>query len=648
MKRLIWCLVAGQLGACAPMLSLRAGSSPAPTPTVSDTLLVIDIAAERALDDAVLAARWRLLRALDEQAAGRFDPARLELDGAYHLLAAIDDSPSLNEARAEKRQAEADAVADAVERAYLSVLPHIERLSPDSPLTLLLGELGDEYLEQLPEDTVPLVRIHQLSPRCDLPIDANEQVAASIHFFQTRGRETWTAWMRRSGRYREIILPILRKEGLPEDLLFLAMIESGFNPRAYSRAHAVGLWQFMSATGKREGLTIDHWVDESRDPVRSTKAAATHLRGLYKRFGDWRLAAAAYNSGSGRVRRAIDKAGSRDFWALDLPRETRNYVPLLMAAAVIAKSPETFGFQLPEPEAPIRWDEVQLKRFVHLETASGLLGPKADLRQLNPELRRPITPPMAKNYHLKVPPGTGKRLLAQLAKLPASAQPGVYEYAVQRGDNLWTIARAFGVSSSMIADANDVRGDGLIRPGQTLYIPVQGGRPPANGLTHSVRSGESLWTIAKRFGTSVADLRRWNGLTESVIRPGQKLTVGSQPTRLVTANRRVTTTDDRGRPTHQVRDGESLWSIARQYDVRIHQLRTWNALPSSLIKPGQQLYVSGAEEAVSIYTVVRGDTLYSIARKFGLDANDIAQQNNMSLTSTLLTGMELRIRTAVD
>ena len=648
MKRLIWCLVAGQLGACAPMLSLRAGSSPAPTPTVSDTLLVIDIAAERALDDAVLAARWRLLRALDEQAAGRFDPARLELDGAYHLLAAIDDSPSLNEARAEKRQAEADAVADAVERAYLSVLPHIERLSPDSPLTLLLGELGDEYLEQLPEDTVPLVRIHQLSPRCDLPIDANEQVAASIHFFQTRGRETWTAWMRRSGRYREIILPILRKEGLPEDLLFLAMIESGFNPRAYSRAHAAGLWQFISATGKREGLTIDHWVDERRDPVRSTKAAATHLRGLYKRFGDWRLAAAAYNSGSGRVRRAIDKAGSRDFWALDLPRETRNYVPLLMAAAVIAKSPETFGFQLPEPEAPIRWDEVQLKRFVHLETASGLLGPKADLRQLNPELRRPITPPMAKNYHLKVPPGTGKRLLAQLAKLPASAQPGVYEYAVQRGDNLWTIARAFGVSSSMIADANDVRGDGLIRPGQTLYIPVQGGRPPANGLTHSVRSGESLWTIAKRFGTSVADLRRWNGLTESVIRPGQKLTVGSQPTRLVTANRRVTTTDDRGRPTHQVRDGESLWSIARQYDVHIHQLRTWNALPSSLIKPGQQLYVSGAEEAVSIYTVVRGDTLYSIARKFGLDANDIAQQNNMSLTSTLLTGMELRIRTAVD
>ncbi len=617
------------------------------TPVVSDTMLVIDLAAERALDDAVLAARWRLLRALDEQAIGRFDPARLELDGAYHLLAAMDDSPSLDEERSAKRQTQADAVADAVERAYLSVLPHIERLSPDSPLTLLLGELAAEQMEQLPQDAVPLVRIHQISPRCDLPIDANERVAASIHFFQTRGRETWTAWMRRSGRYREIILPVLREEGIPEDLLFLSMIESGFNPRAYSRARAVGLWQFMSSTGRLEGLTIDHWVDERRDPVKSTKAAARHLSGLYERFGDWRLAAAAYNSGSGRVQRAINKAGSRDFWDLELPRETKNYVPLLMAAAVIAASPETFGFELPEPEAPIRWEEVHLKKFVHLETASRLLGSETDLKHLNPELRRPITPPMAKTYRLKVPPGTGKHLLEQLAELPASDQPGVYEYSVQRGDNLWTIGRAFGVSSTFIAEANDVRG-GLIRPGQTLFIPVQGARPPADGLVHTVRSGESLWTIARRFGTSVADLRRWNGLTDSVIRPGQKLTVGSQPTRLVTANRRVTTTDDRGRLTHEVTNGESLWSIARRYDVRSNDLRTWNGLTTDLIKPGQKLYVSADDGSVSTYTVVRGDTLYSIARKFGLDANDIARQNNMSLTSTLLTGMELQIRTAVD
>ncbi len=645
MKHLLCCLVAVQLAACAPMMSLRSGA--VPSPSVADTLLVVDLEAERALDDAVLAARWRLLRALDEQAMGRFDPARLELDGAYHLLAAMDDAPSLDESRAELRQAEADAVADAVERAYMSVLPHIERLSPDSPLTLLLRELGEEHLDQLPQDKVPLVRIHQVSPGCDLPIDANERVAASIHFFQTRGRETWTAWMRRSGRYRNIILPVLREEKLPEDLLFLSMIESGFNPRAYSRARAVGLWQFMASTGRLEGLTIDHWIDERRDPVKSTRAAARHLRRLYKRFGDWRLAAAAYNSGPGRVQRAIDKAGSRDFWNLDLPRETRNYVPLLMAAAVIAQSPETFGFTLPEPEAPILWEEVHLKRFVHLETASRLVGPGTDLKHLNPELRRPITPPMAKSYRLKVPPSTGRGLLASLAELPASDQPGVYEYSVQRGDNLWTIGRAFGVSSTMIAEANGVR-NGLIRPGQTLFIPVQGGRPPADGLVHTVRNGESLWTIARRFGKSVADLKRWNGLTQSVIRPGQKLTVGSRPTQLVTANRRVTTTDSQGHMTHVVRGGESLWTISRQYEVKVDDLRVWNGLASDLIKPGQQLIVSGVDESISIYTVVRGDTLYSIARKFGLDANDIARQNNMSLTSTLLTGMELRIRTAIE
>ncbi|MBT6149812.1 MAG: LysM peptidoglycan-binding domain-containing protein, partial [Gemmatimonadetes bacterium] len=176
----------------------------------------------------------------------------------------------------------------------------------------------------------------------------------------------------------------------------------------------------------------------------------------------------------------------------------------------------------------------------------------------------------------------------------------------------------------------------------------EGTPAPANGHVHTVRSGESLWTIARRFGTSVTDLRRWNRLTDSVIRPGQKLTVGSQPTRLVTANRRVSTTDDRGRLTHLVRDGESLWSISRQYEVRIDDLQTWNGLAGSLIKPGQSLIVSDASTGVAIYTVVRGDTLYSIARKFGLNATDIARQNNMSLASTLLTGMELQIRTAVE
>ncbi|MDA0334103.1 MAG: lytic transglycosylase domain-containing protein, partial [bacterium] len=327
-------LCALQMTACAPFWAMRSTASASSAASVVDSLAV-DAILEQEFDGTLRMARWRWLRGLDEGAAGRFDGAREELDQAFYTLAALDDNPYLEGALGGRNpQAEVDAIAQAVEQAYLSILPHLENLSPDSPLSLLLTELGDDRLDNLPADSVPLIRIHQLAPQCDFPVDANAQVAASIHFFQTRGRHTWETWYRRSGRYRDVIVPILQEAGLPEDLFYLSMIESGFNPRAYSRAHASGLWQFVRSTGRLEGLRIDNWVDERRDPVKSTHAAAQHLTSLYKEFGDWRLAAAAYNSGRGRVRRAIDKAGTEDFWALDLPRETRNYVPLLMAAAV--------------------------------------------------------------------------------------------------------------------------------------------------------------------------------------------------------------------------------------------------------------------------------------------------------------------------
>lgn len=640
----------------ALQLSACVGFVGRPAPTADDGAvgadsLAADPALERQVDGALDTARWRLLRALDERAAGRYDGAREELDQALYALAAVDDSPLLDGTQADSSaRAQVDAVAAAVERAYLGILPHVEHLSPDSPLSMLLAELADEQLEGLPADAVPMVRIHQMAPRCDIPVDANARVAASIHFFQTRGRDTYLGWLRRSGRYRDLVLPILREAGLPEDLFYLAMIESGFNPRAYSRKAASGLWQFIDSTGRLEGLRIDAWVDERRDPVKATRAAAHHLKGLYAQFGDWRLAAAAYNAGKGRVQRAIDKAGARDFWDLELPVETRNYVPLLMAATVIAKDPVRFGFDVPQPEAPLALEQVKIDGAIDLKTAARLLEVHIDVvRNLNPELRKPFTPYRPREgYLLNVPPGRAAPFLAAYERLPRSERRGRHEYVVRRGDNLSTIARAFGLTSSLVAEMNGLGTGNLIRPGQRLVLPVFGEGPtlaapaPPGGGTHAVRSGESLWSISRRFGVSVRDLQRWNDLANSTIRPGQKLSVGAPP-RL--ASRQRGPAGGTTGSVHTVRPGESLWSIARQHGTSVAELKRWNRLPGEVIRPGLSLHVAPAPTGAGgkPYTVVRGDTLYSIARRFGVDAEEIARRNHIRLTSTLLTGMQLRI-----
>jgi len=598
----------------------------------------------------LLAARWHLLRALDERSREHYEVAQADLDEAFHLIASLDDSPYLEAGPVGEvgPVGDLDRLAVAVEEAYLSIVPHLATFSPDSPLSLLLEGLSKERLEELPEDASQMVRIHQLAPQCGVPVDANARVAASIRFFQTRGRQTYLTWMRRAGRYRDLIVPILRHEKLPEDFFYLAMIESGFNPRAYSRAHASGLWQFIRHTARLEGLSIDHWVDERRDPVRSTRAAARHLKALYANLGDWRLAAAAYNAGPGRVSRAIAAAGTRDFWRLKLPTETRNYVPLFMAAVVISKDPALFGFDAIEVDPPLRYEEARLSRFVDLKVAARIMGISVgQLRQLNPELRRVITPPKSRSYHLRVPPGKAARLVREYARLPASAKTGVYEYLVQRGDNISTIAAAFGVSVRLVADANSLGNANLIHPGQTLYVPAAEGvrasralgkgRP---GLRYKVRRGDSLSAIAQRFGVTVAQLRAWNGLRGDLIRRGQELRVGevvSAPPRKPT----LTTADD-GRRLHTVDGGESLWSIARQFEVTVDDLRVWNGLRGTTIYPGQKLVVGLSD--YRLYTVERGDTLYSIARRFGLQARDIARQNNISLSTTLLTGMQLRLK----
>ena len=584
---------------------------------------------------ALRAVRWHLLLALESHALGQTQRAQEALDAAFDILADLDEHDALVDT------AQAATLGLAIERAYLDLLPHLERFPADSPLNLLLEGLFEEKIETLPADAEPLVRIHRLGRRCDMPIDANDRVVASLHFFQTRGRKTFTTWLQRAGRYRTLIGDILQREGMPSDLFYLAVIESGLNPRAYSRSRAVGLWQFMAHTGRMMGLKRTHWVDERRDPVKATVAAARYLKDLFAEFGDWRLALAAYNAGPGRVRRAIARADTNDYWQLDLPRETKNYVPLFMAAAVIAKDPQLFGFKPQAEEPPFAYEEVALPKdwqYVDLKAAAQLLDIERQvLHDLNPELRQDITPPGSRlSYVLRVPRGKGQLLLDQYASLPPPQKSAIHQYQVQRGDTISGIAQTFGVSTRVIAAANSLRNPNFIRPRQILYIPTPAApkAKPARGSqeTYVVRPNDSLSRIASQHGVLLRDLMKWNGLKTTLIKPGQELVLQRQSSPQKVSN---------GGEIYTVQPGDTLWELARRFAVNVADLQAWNGLEKELIKPGQQLTV--INKRAQVYTVVSGDTLHSIARKFGLASSDIARQNNIGLSETLLAGMTLQI-----
>ena len=615
------------------------GGAPAEDPAAEIDSLAAEPVTPESAKQMIRAIRWHLLRAAEARNSSLFPAAQRELDLAFKRLGQFDTE---DDAHREANQT-ADRLRREVERAYMTLVPHLEHFSPDSPLVLLLEGISEAELENLPKDASPFVRIHQLSRHCDMPIDANARVAASIRFFQSKGRETYKTWYRRSWRYRDLILQTLAAEGLPEDLLYLAMIESGFNPKAYSRAHAAGMWQFMEATGRLEGLNRTHWIDERRDPMKSTRAAARHLKHLHAQFGDWRLAIAAYNAGPNRVRRAIKKQGTRDYWKLKLPRETRNYVPLFMAATIVSKAPELFGFAGLERDSPLAFDQVELPNPLRLSAAAKCAGTtRTTLRQLNPELRRGTTPPQrnSRKYALRVPVGAAGGFMDCYRGLPAGEkQVAWFEYTVRPDDNISSIASEFGVTSQVVANANNLRNPDRIFPGQQLHIPAfkESGSGITSAADYVVKHGDSLSSIAHRFRLKVPELRKLNNVRGDMIFPGQRLALRPHSKR----NPKLFSSVLARGATYTVRRGETLWGIAAKLGIAVHELKAWNDLDGDVIFPGQKLAL-GTKDA-ELYTVVKGDTLYGIARRFGLPASDLARRNNISLSSTLLAGTQLEV-----
>jgi membrane-bound lytic murein transglycosylase D len=516
------------------------------------------------------------------QAEGKPDAAR-----AGEKADAADSDDPESQAEVDKGAAELEEVRKAEEKAGL--LPQAPGAGPrdglaiglDSwdPLARDLAAAQGTSIDGAPlADPAPSglaqVRLAELAgisedelrAKYDIPVELNDAVVAYIRFFQTDARVHFTKWLARSTRYMPMMRSVLEKEGLPLDLVYLSMIESGFSSYAFSFARAAGLWQFVVGTSRRYGLHTDFWVDERRNPTKATIAAAQYLKELRERFhGDWYLAWAGYNAGEGKVDRAIRRESTRDFWRMmskgrTLRAETKHYVPKLIAAALIAKHPERFGFKV-DYESPWEADEVYVPDATDLHVIAKTAGITIEqVRDLNPELRRFCTPPGG--WTLRLPKGTKDAFVAEFEKLDAGERLSFTEHRVERGEPLSKIARAYGVTEAAILRTNGIRSYRQVKVGRVLVIPMKQSRrgllagsqledkraPRLQGRaaaktvaaasvrvqsddrrqTYVVKAGDTLWTIAQKFSTTVDRLKRLNNLTGRRARElqvGQRLAV---------------------------------------------------------------------------------------------------------------------------
>jgi peptidoglycan lytic transglycosylase D len=471
----------------------------------------------------------------------------------------------------------------------------------------------------------------------------NAEVLRYIEYFTGAGRSVFERWLIRSGRYMTLFRDVLKKEGLPPDLVHLVFVESGFNVHARSVSAAVGPWQFLRSTGRLFGLTVNQWVDERKDPEKSTVAAARYLKHLYSIFGDWPLALASYNAGEGTVLRAIKRQGTTNYWDLRLPRQTEDYVPQFMAVLAISRDPEKYGFDSIELDQPIDFDEIALRGPVDLRAIARFAGcTYEEMKLLNPAVLRHAAPGRDGFTMLRVPRGKADTILEKLqggASLPEVDLS--VQHRVRKGQTLQRIANQYHVSATELAKTNGIsrthplqRGMILTVPASlrspapaqidkgdprasTAYVPARTIRTPtsldaesdAEGRAcHTVRRGETLASIADKYGVTVSDIKRWNHLASGRVRRGTRLKIRvgdaaiSSPESLAADSARVAMlrppparprSGGRGSVavagTVRVRSGDTLGEIAKRHGTTVSRLKRANGLQSSRVRAGQRL-----------------------------------------------------------
>jgi membrane-bound lytic murein transglycosylase D len=456
----------------------------------------------------------------------------------------------------------------------------------------------------------------------DFPVVLNNKVKMYLDLFQTKQRNHFSHWLARSTIYRSMMEKELEDGGLPKDLVYLAMIESGYDPLACSSAKAVGLWQFMQATGKQYDLQVDKYVDERRDPLKSTRAAVTYLADLYKEFADWHLAVAAYNGGPGTIRNGLKKHNVDNFWDLaakeHLHLETKRYVPKLIAALLIAKNPEKFGFTDVTYAQPVRYDTLTVGPGMSID-AIALISDSTtkEIQQLNQELRLGKTPLNKEHYTVKIPYETAAVASKNLSRLHSIVSTDYKTHKVKKGDTLTNISRSYDVNKTTLLKVNDLRSNKLVS-GRNLRIPYSTVRyqllpegsskaqkaSRENLVLHRIKPGDTLSKIAKLYNIPPKMLVHWNGLKDvHSIRAGQQIAlyidrsnsmksgkIAPSIASLKADKKKLSNTKaDNPYEWYNVQNGDSLWAISRKFSASTADIKKWNNLKSNRIQPGSQL-----------------------------------------------------------
>jgi membrane-bound lytic murein transglycosylase D len=561
------CALALFASACASRKPVVIVQAPAPLPVAPPPAAVPPPSVTDPITDLIALSLSHYERGQRELQEGHLEMARTQFNQALEVLLA-----SPYGARVEPRLREHfDRLVEKISAHEVTALAQgdgftEQRLEPARIDELLSISTFEEPAAST--ETVRTVAEDLQATEHDIDIPLNERVLSYVQLFTGRLKGFLEEGLNRGTRFLPMIQEVFKAEGIPLDLAYVPLVESAFKPNALSKAKARGIWQFMRGTALENGLTHDWYIDERSDPEKATRAAAKYLKTLHKMFGDWHLALASYNGGPGRVQRAIKRSGKDDFWTLSstkrfLPRETRDYVPLILAAVIIAKNPAQYGMNLAPEELPI-YETVTLPAAVDLRRIAEWSGtPVQTIQDLNPELRRWTTPVRANDYSLKVPAGTADLIRAGLLSASADALAPLNRHTVKKGETLATIAKKLKVSRADLAEANYLSTRAKLTSGQQLIIPrapttllalnpenpapaldttptpdaaltanVVPARPTPppvevapTRVVHRVKKGETLFSIAKRYGTTVALVRQWNRLRGSAIQAGQRLTI---------------------------------------------------------------------------------------------------------------------------